>query len=95
MLDPVQFTEIVVCALKLATPCSVITAILSSGPSCTEFDAPKFVNPQRTEFVGFRRSEVVFVTVAVNMIQYWPAGTVSAATCKGMMRIEALGAVTE
>src|SRR5258708_651380 len=49
-------------------------AWLASGPSRTEFGEPRPTNEQAIVFVGFKRSEFVFVSVEVNIIQYEPAG---------------------
>ena len=79
---PAHRTVIVVGAPKLATACSAITACLGSAPSCTVLIELTLTIPQKIEFVGNKILFVVSVTVDVNMIQYWPAGTSKVTTSR-------------
>lgn len=91
-VPPPQFTTIVVGAVNVATVWSAITPRFASAESRSKFCEPN--NEQPIVFIGLVRSDVAFVIVDVNTIQYCPAGTVSVATGLERIRKDTGGPVT-
>src|ERR1700687_3766039 len=78
--EPAHRTLMGAGAGSVATAWSDMTAWLVSWLSRTKFEPLRPAMLQPKVSVGLRMSWVVLVTVDVKTIQYWPAGTASAAT---------------